>query len=473
MTYKIPDQFKLFERDNYGFSVSNPYCDGPITGVVAYTSAYPIGLHRDVRQAVDIPFFIGSGYNRMLFAKTYSEFQRTNIVFKNPVNQPYKASYLNFKWIGSPYYTQCISEYERYNSTVLYDPIELYKFNSNNSFILAAMEQAPLSPSTYGVLQPSPTLTGLPGEKGYAKLGCSTHNQTYFDSTLPTPIAVPLDNKWQSYFPFSKEYLQGGLKTNLVIVENQTIPRNMVPWMQIGTDTFSSKRDELVAVTPTQTTIPIGLLEFVVSNPLGSSELNPPAYFTSLDVTGMPADPSSPYSEFWGKGLNTNEYPNSSIGPFTSVQGTKPFSFDLLMKFYYGIGEGFDQAHYWSLPVPIQPVSGNRVNHTSNFLPNHYYFSDVMIRGTRYGVKNMFPENTKVVYNRDHYGHLRDLLEQRQFTKFYDLRGTLNNGGILGYPITTVSAITVRLSGTLSGTLEYPNNPYWYEARSLTPFIEF
>lgn len=468
MTYKIPDQFKLFERDNYGFSVSNPYCEGPMTGVVGYTPSYPIGRHRDVRQAVDIPYLVGNGFNRLLFAKSYSEFQKASIVYKNPVNQPYKASYLNFKWIGSPYYTQCISENERYNSSVLYDPIELYKYHSNNSFILAAMEQAPASP-TYGVLQPTPTLTGLPGENGYAKLGCSTYAQDYIDSSA---AAVALDAKWRSYFPFAKEYLQSSLKPNLVIAESQKVKKAEVPWFMIGSNTFSTRRDELVTGIPVQDSISIGLIGFILTNQNNPPGPPAPVHFTSLDVNGIPSDPTSPNSEFWGLGLNTNEYPNSSIGAFTSIQGTKPFSTELLMKFYYGIGEGFDEAHYWSLPVPVMPVSGNRVNHSNNFLPHHFYFSDVMIRGTRYGVKNMFPEYTKLVFNRDHYGHLRDLLEQRQFTKFYDMQGTLVGGAIRGYPTPTVSAITVTLSGTLSGSLEYPENPYWYEARALTPYTE-
>ena len=40
-----------------------------------------------------------------------------------------------------------------------------------------------------------------------------------------------------------------------------------------------------------------------------------------------------------------------------------------------------------------------------------------IIRGWRYGLSNGFPEHTKAIFRRDRYGQLRDMLEQRKYTK--------------------------------------------------------
>lgn len=41
-----------------------------------------------------------------------------------------------------------------------------------------------------------------------------------------------------------------------------------------------------------------------------------------------------------------------------------------------------------------------------------------VIRGWKYGLVNGFPENTKMIFRRGHYGQFRDILEQRKYTRF-------------------------------------------------------
>ena len=43
----------------------------------------------------------------------------------------------------------------------------------------------------------------------------------------------------------------------------------------------------------------------------------------------------------------------------------------------------------------------------------------VIIRGFRYGLANVLPKFSAAVYRRDKFGHVRDMLEQRQFTRFF------------------------------------------------------
>jgi len=43
----------------------------------------------------------------------------------------------------------------------------------------------------------------------------------------------------------------------------------------------------------------------------------------------------------------------------------------------------------------------------------------VIIRGFRYGLANVLPKFSSAVYRRDNFGHIRDMLEQRNFTRFF------------------------------------------------------
>jgi hypothetical protein len=53
-----------------------------------------------------------------------------------------------------------------------------------------------------------------------------------------------------------------------------------------------------------------------------------------------------------------------------------------------------------------------------------------MVRGFKYGLRNMFPQNSKATFRRDHYGQFRDMLEQREFTRCHNGRHTLKSAVI-------------------------------------------
>ena len=52
-----------------------------------------------------------------------------------------------------------------------------------------------------------------------------------------------------------------------------------------------------------------------------------------------------------------------------------------------------------------------------------YLMSQPVLRGFRYGVKNIKPEKSSAVFSRTHYGHFRDMHEQRLYSRFTNADG--------------------------------------------------
>ena len=73
-----------------------------------------------------------------------------------------------------------------------------------------------------------------------------------------------------------------------------------------------------------------------------------------------------------------------------------------------------------------------------------------MPRGWKYGVLNALPQYSKVAYRRNHYGHFRDMLEQRLDGKF--LNGTFNSMFRENVDLSQVSSKTIVGSSPISTT---------------------
>lgn len=100
----------------------------------------------------------------------------------------------------------------------------------------------------------------------------------------------------------------------------------------------------------------------------------------------------------------------------------------------------------------------------------HLFGISPVIRGWKYGLHSGLPTTTKAVFKRDHYGHFRDMLEQRQYTKFVQITSSpldqeatvvgptsiakerdeaenvnvLNSRGVVGDPVVSVSFVRRR-----------------------------
>lgn len=78
-------------------------------------------------------------------------------------------------------------------------------------------------------------------------------------------------------------------------------------------------------------------------------------------------------------------------------------------------------------------------------------------RGFKYGLIGVTPTPSRAVFRRDRYGQLRDMLEQRIQTKFYDSVGLGSDGIQSLRPAATVGAVQIRFVDSNTGE---PKDPY-------------
>ncbi len=113
--------------------------------------------------------------------------------------------------------------------------------------------------------------------------------------------------------------------------------------------------------------------------------------------------------------------PNSSIA-YSNSDGFSSFQAKMckpeFIKVFFGTGEGVSS-------VSNQFVKPRRDGGSSTFSIG------ADIRGWRYGMINAFPTFTNATFRRDRFGQVRDMLEQRMDSKFYDAA----NGGALEAPV--------------------------------------
>jgi len=120
-----------------------------------------------------------------------------------------------------------------------------------------------------------------------------------------------------------------------------------------------------------------------------------------------------------------------SLGPSASLNNRYiPAQNSVLIKSFFGIGDFFNEDKTnFSPPYPVM----TNAPHTHPCAPatkwagqsggweilDAQFSAGVTIRGWKYGIVNGLPQSTTAVFRRDHFGHPRDMLEQRQFSAFY------------------------------------------------------
>lgn len=105
---------------------------------------------------------------------------------------------------------------------------------------------------------------------------------------------------------------------------------------------------------------------------------------------------------------------------------TKPNYYDLLTMFY-GFGDGFvlhgfgTGADYTDYRTTIDTPAVASIRETTAFGETRLDYEKIIgpqPKGFRYGIKNARTEASKCIFRRDRYGQPRDMLEQRQVSKF-------------------------------------------------------
>lgn len=142
--------------------------------------------------------------------------------------------------------------------------------------------------------------------------------------------------------------------------------------------------------------------------------------------------------------------------------------FEDTMKTFFGFGKGASIA----LPDGFLPGDINFLPNVSvDFLDKKTIVSDNQLEffrfigpkplGYRYGIYNPSPKSTKCIFRRDHFGHPRDMLEQRPMTKFFLPASDTSNQTV------TQGAVVVQF---VSGTSSYDRAKTYLTASSEVSF---
>jgi hypothetical protein len=74
-------------------------------------------------------------------------------------------------------------------------------------------------------------------------------------------------------------------------------------------------------------------------------------------------------------------------------------------------------------PNPTFSDSSIEVDYSKNIYKSYVFGISPVIRGWKYGLYSGLPMNSKTIFRRERFGQFRDMLEQRQYTKFINVTG--------------------------------------------------
>lgn len=187
------------------------------------------------------------------------------------------------------------------------------------------------------------------------------------------------------------------------------------------------------------------------------------------------------FNHEWTKGSRVNRMSLGEGGDFYvagDVSGgvTGSMSLDDTARFLYGFGDrntvslsdgGQGANHFPEMRVTGSLASDLADNQT-------FYQFGPIIRGWKYGVYSGLPAFSKAYFRPARYGHMRDMLEQRPYTKYY--QSSEKAPSISGFKQgTTVAAVTVKFIDA-AGKLTKPENTWSqnlsFEATSSVPYFD-
>lgn len=103
-------------------------------------------------------------------------------------------------------------------------------------------------------------------------------------------------------------------------------------------------------------------------------------------------------------------------------------------------------ARYQPLPtLDVYPNNEPSVVSSSSAVYQSFNFGvSPIIRGWKYGLYSGLPQNSKAVFRREHYGQFRDMLEQRHYAKFVNVKSSPVDGEAI-----VVDSVSKELGGPL------------------------
>lgn len=260
-----------------------------------------------------------------------------------------------------------ISEEERYYDTLLPNAVELLNFNG-----------ATLYPREI------PEFSNFPVVIGFYFIGQDTDN--YQSDQAILPLGIFPDTSWDYIFPFESKYSNFNRSTDPFFLESPLTATSLVFF------------DNTVKTT-------ISIARF--SNYLNAGIEEDYKDYTQGGEGGF---------IYFYKRRGLDNFP---LGDIVAEEYSKN---DIALALY-GRGDGM----FGEAKIRADIFSDNSISAT-----NYYKrVEPVICRGFKYGIYNAIKEKSKCIFRRDHYGHVRDMLEQRKYCKFYnDANGEVSESPI-------------------------------------------
>lgn len=398
----------------------------------SYTDSIRIGSMFDTTGRI-LAASCGSGSNELKYAQLYSTFAD----YSGSNRHRSLGIGLRFRGFFSD---------ELYQDTILPDVFEAFILNGGKP-VLALTDTG-----LYPVLINDPDANVSGGPVG--KLVFTTHGTT---ASYNVSTSVD-DNIWLTSFPFQGRYrnvtrnIKGTFyRSNIQCPASESqVSFDGIAHYGLNGGYPSSSLATVEVVMP--------LLWTQTATPVSGNGNSEPLRYTLMDVTG-----SVNGERFFG--LGTALFPLMATGVFDYTSGSKRPSETQISKLLFGFGD-----NYQGVPI-INAITSSKLQNDIG-LVNGYYVASIDIRGWKYGVVNGFPTYSSCIYRNNRYGQLRDMLEQRKLTKFFDARNlTSKKTSTAAIQIAFVSGSQSFVTASLPNTLNlHDSGIYDFEYKSGQPW---
>ncbi len=332
---------------------------------------------------------------------------------------------------------------EIYHDSLIPDPIGTYKLNGGK-LVFSNMEDFEF----YDNYSPSGSGDD-PGNDFFFNISSNSKLILAFGDTKVTASnngSQISDNTWLMSYPNERRYKSVRRLTSPPYI-NELVTSDEYLAANVGGNLVEMRYHS--AMTPLDTiSNPAGSflslnyevnIEFVVPSQSGDLITTTKMHKTAYEIVGLPIGPSLAF-------VTGSGYSLTKLGGTYADQIGNPF-----VKCFYGFGDG-------ERNTPTFDTSATDHGGTS-FYSRH---TSPVIRGWKYGLYNGIPSTANIVFMRNKYGQIRHMLEQRKYTKFYDVFGLGNDGGVGGGKIgATTSPVGIKF---VSGTLSYITSSIIYAA---------
>lgn len=274
----------------------------------------------------------------------------------------------------------------------------------------------------------------------------------YLNHNPSLNVGVPLVNdlNWALSYPYEPRY--------------SSVPRQV----NIDKSFNASRIYDVLSGTPFYQIDPVRLKNFTIIT-------TSPRWVTNTGYV-MPSVPTlSPT-----KPLNASSFSNIAhdydlLGTLSGNSSPNMLSLEDIVKILYGFGDLNTISYASDSPLAVRYGSNHVVDFKNKQESGFYHFSMTpIVRGWKYGVINGLPQYTKCYFRQKRFGQVRDMLEQRQYTKFY-ISNDNNTSGEDTKEYITESAVTVKfvdVDGNITNPANTSSQNLSFEVTSSMPYLD-